>query len=290
MSPFRDAPTVELGPLDVELERAASRAMVALPRGGRVVSSRGPRIEAHVAGALGSLGLCAVAVTALIAYGAHFRLASLADLALCLALLGMGGLSLAVIFRATDRSSAQRTRSGAAVGGDARRVLRRIVRLAGGAERRPTEIHHRRALALRRALRDAAEPDLARWIPDDVLGRGELLLARAEARLGGVRWADDEGRRGRVRALLDAAARHLDDPAPAEADLAALDRIASRLPQRSTSPSLARRARIGGVRARRERIALTNDLLAEDEALALAQSGSARPVPVGNAHARPSRR
>jgi hypothetical protein len=157
MSPFRDAPTVEFGPLDVEFERAASRAMVALPRGGRVVSCRGPRVEAHVAGALGALGLSAVALAALIAYGAHFRIATLADLALCLALLVMGGLSLAVIFRAVDcttdyatdyatvRSSARRTRAEAAVGGDARRGLCRIVRLAGGAERRPTEIHHRRS-------------------------------------------------------------------------------------------------------------------------------------------------
>src|SRR5262249_18510793 len=149
---------------------------------------------------------------------------SIEELALCLGGVISGGLSLAAIFRATDRFGiAAETRSGEQIGRGARRVLRRLSRLAAQAERSPERFGARRIATLPRTLAAAVEPDLLPWTRADVRGRGELLLARAEAKLGGPSWAGEEVRRRRISELLRTAAAELTDPGPAEADLAAID-------------------------------------------------------------------
>lgn len=227
MSPFRQAPQVELGPLDVGLGKVASRAMVGLPRGGRVVSAR-PRVASHVSGAIGSTGLVFVAGAMFVACTSRWVPTSPEELLLCLLGLVSGGLSLAAVFRATDRASAPRlTRSGEEIGRGARLILRRMARLATQAERSPDAFGPRRVAALRRALLAADEPEISPWIPADVRGRGELLLARAETRLSGPSWAREEARRRHIRELLLTAKESLADPGPAEADLAAIDHAPS---------------------------------------------------------------
>jgi hypothetical protein len=101
----------------------------------------------------------------------------------------------------------------------ARPVLRRLIRLAALLRRGRLARDHEGAL--RRALAAAGEPDLAPWIPADVRGRAQLLLARAVAAAQPTLPAQA---RREVRSLLTAAASHLDDAAPAVADLAAVDR------------------------------------------------------------------
>jgi hypothetical protein len=263
MSPFRDAPQVELGPLDVGLGKLATKAMRALPRGGRVVSLERSPIGVHIAGTLGSVGLFVVATTAFVAVTSNWRPVSPSDFALCLAGVVAGGLSLATIFRAMDRAVGQLTRPGEIIGRGARRILRRIARLAAHAERAPDEFRARRVAALQRALLSAAEPEIARWIPAEVRGRGELVLARAETRLGGPGWAGDEALRRRVRALLVSAAGRLTDPAPAEADLAALDRaplLRRSAPKRRSGP------RVAAERAAATRSSIRLEAHADDEA------------------------
>jgi hypothetical protein len=223
MSPFRDTPQVELGPLEVGLGKAAARAMVALPRGGRLVSLRSAPVAAHTAGALGSVGLVGMTTAAFVAWTSRWRPESLSDIALCIASVIASGLSLAAILRALDRTARHVTRPGELVGRSARQVLRQFAWLARRAERAPDHFDARHVAALGSALSAAAEPELARWIPADVRARGELLLARVEARRGGPGWSRQEARRARVRELLMAAASGLADPRPAEADLAALD-------------------------------------------------------------------
>ncbi|MEO7328794.1 MAG: hypothetical protein ABI193_09470, partial [Minicystis sp.] len=116
------------------------------------------------------------------------------------------------------------TRPGKVVSRSARRLLQRLTKLAWQAARSPERFGPRRIGALESTLAAAADPELERWIPADVRGRAELLLARAGAAAGGPVWADDPATRRRTRELLASAAGHLLDPEPAALDLAALDR------------------------------------------------------------------
>lgn len=221
MSPFRDAPPIELGPLSVGLEATAARAIARLPRGGRVVAARARGLASHTAGALGSAGLLAFTAGALVVWATRWHPVTAADLVACAAAIAGGGLSLAAVMRAADRAPGPLTRPGDQVGQRARRILRRMARLAEQMASRPSP---GRAAALRRAIDEATDPELGRWIPPDVIGRAELLLARSIATLAGPRWDLGPACRYAVASLLRCAAGRLADPAPAEADLAAMDR------------------------------------------------------------------
>ncbi|XXX77861.1 hypothetical protein WMF30_03675 [Sorangium sp. So ce134] len=234
MSPFREPPGVELGPLEVGLGRAARRAMVGLiPSGGRLIAPDGYarlvqgkvgafRSRAHAAGALGSLGLLLVAACGFVAATGGFRLHGAGATAATVALVIAGGLSLAAVLRALDAPRERLTVRGAVVGRAARRALRRALRLARYAARAPERFGPRRVTALRRTLSMLADPLIADWIPADVRGRAELLLARAIAASAGARWTRDASVRTEVRSLLLAAAEHLIEPTPARLDLLAL--------------------------------------------------------------------
>ena len=223
MSPFRDAPPVELGPLDVGLSAAAARAVAALPRGGRLIVPRRPRFAAHLAGALGSTGLFGVLMWTVAAWSSRWSPRAVSDIGLCIVAVLIAGGSLAAVLHALDQNTRPLTRSGEAVRREAQRVLDHLVGLAERAERSPDQLTERHVARLHRALAGAETPELAAWIPDDLRGRAELLLARAIAARGGHAWADDVAQRDRVRALLASAAARLTDPAPARRDLAALD-------------------------------------------------------------------
>jgi hypothetical protein len=223
MSPFRDAPPVELGPLTVGLSAAASRAIAALPTGGRLIIASRPQLAAHLAGALGSTGLVGFLIWAVIARSSRWSPHTLADLGLGALAILLGGGSLAAVMLGLDRNRRPLTRSGEEVRRDARAVLDRLVAVASRGERIPHALTKPDLASLTRALASAGTLERAPWIPDDVRGRAELLLARTIAALAGHAWADDEARRDRVRALLTSAAAKLADPAPALEDLAALD-------------------------------------------------------------------
>jgi hypothetical protein len=223
MSPFRDAPPVELGPLDVGLSAAAARAIASLPRGGRLIVPRRPRFAAHLAGTLGSTGLVGFALWAVVARSSHWSPHTISDLGLGALAIILGGGSLAAVMLGLDRNKRPLTRSGEDVRRDARSVLDRFVGLAERAERTPHELTTPDLARLTLALASAETLERAPWIPDDVRGRAELLLARAVAALAGHAWAADDARRSRVHALLTSAAARLVDPAPARRDLAALD-------------------------------------------------------------------
>ena len=223
MSPFRDAPPVELGPLTVGLAAAASRAIAALPTGGRLIITSRPQLAAHLAGALGSIGLVGFLIWAVIARSSHWSPHTLADLGLGALAILLGGGSLAAVMLGLDRNRRPLTRSGEEVRRDARAVLDRLVAIANRGERTPHALTKPDLASLTRALASAATLERAPWIPDDVRGRAELLLARSIAALAGHAWADDDARRDRVRALLTSAAAKLADPAPALDDLAAID-------------------------------------------------------------------
>ncbi|WP_437897572.1 hypothetical protein [Sorangium sp. So ce124] len=234
VSPFREPPGVELGPLEVGLGRAARRAMVGLiPSGGRLIAPDGYartlhgeggswRGRSHTAGALGSLGLLLVSACAFIAATGGWELHGLEATAVTVALVIAGGVSLAAVLRAIDAPRERLTVHGAVVGRAARRALRRAWRLARHAARAPERFGPRRVTALRKTLSMLADPLIADWIPADVRGRAELLLARAIAASVGARWAREASVRTEVRALLLAAADHLIEPTPARLDLLVL--------------------------------------------------------------------
>ncbi|WP_437814368.1 hypothetical protein [Sorangium sp. So ce1078] len=234
MSPFREPPGVELGPLEVGLGRAARRAMMGLiPSGGRLIAPDGYarliegeggsfRGRSHAAGALGSLGLLLVAACAFAAATGGWELHGAGATAATVALVIAGGLSLAAVLRALDAPRERLTVRGAVVGRAARRALRRTLRLAHHAARAPERFGPRHVAALRGTLSMLADPLIADWIPADVRGRAELLLARALAASAGARWTRDTGVRTEVRALLLAAADHLIEPTPARLDLLVL--------------------------------------------------------------------
>jgi hypothetical protein len=234
VSPFRDAPPVELGPLDVGLPRAVARAIAHLPRGGRVIAARAKasgRASLHVVGALGTAGLFAFVIAAAAAWATGWRPASALDLALVGAAIVIGGASLAAVLAALDRRPMTSTRPGDRVGAEAQAILRRLSRLAlllGRGRKVPGT-----TLALRRAIAAASDPDVARWIPVDLRGRAELLLARALVADAGSRLAP--AARRDVRELLSSAAEHLDRPEPARADLDALDRVPARIARGSVA-------------------------------------------------------
>jgi hypothetical protein len=226
VSPFRDAPEVELGPLEVGLEHAAVRAMARLPRGGRVVAGRVWHGASPAVGAFGSAGLVLFACVAAAAWSLGWQPASLGDLALAGAAILLGGASLAAVLSALDRTVGTISRRGDLVGRRAGGVLRRFARLAAVIRR--GGVNPGRAAALRRALAAGSDPDLLPWIPADVRGRAALLLARVVAVTSGPAWpALSAGRE--VRALLTTAASQLDAPGPAQADLAAMNRVPMRI-------------------------------------------------------------
>ncbi len=198
---------VELGPLTVGLEEAALRAIVRLPRGGRLLSSRSAGLEAHVTGALGSAGMLAVTAAAAVAGATGWQPSATFDGALC----------------AAARTAGALTQPGDVVGRRATSLLRRMKRIAALVRR--GRVSPGRAAALRRAIASSADPDLDAWIPRDVIGRAELLLARLVAATAGPGPFSPSTRR-EVHALLEAAAIDLDDAGPAEEDLAALGRAA----------------------------------------------------------------
>jgi hypothetical protein len=137
------------------------------------------------------------------------------------------------------------------VGRAARRALRNALRLSRLAARAPERFGPRHVAALRRTVAMLADPLVVAWIPADVRGRAELLLARAIASSGGARWAHDAQICAEIRGLLLAAADHLVEPAPAEQDLRALaDRaiaaaVAHRAPQPPQGGRIAARVRRG---------------------------------------------
>ena len=223
MSPFRDAPPVELGSLDVGLSAATTRAVATLPTGGRLIVPRRPRFAAHLAGALGSTGLVGFLLWAIVARSSHWSPHTASDLGLGTLAIILGGGSLAAVMLGLDRNKRPLTRSGEEVRRDARGVLDRFLDVAERAERTPHELTTPDLVKLARALASADTLERAPWISDDVRGRAELLLARSIAALAGHAWAANDARRDHVRALLTSAAAKLADPAPARADLAALD-------------------------------------------------------------------
>jgi hypothetical protein len=234
MSPFREPPGVQLGPLEVGLARAARRARVGLiPSGGRLIAPDGyTRLAqgeggpwhgpSHAAGALGSLGLLAVVAVAFIAATGGLELHGAGATVAAVALVIAGGTSLAAVLHALDAPRERLTLRGAVVGRAARRALRRTLRLARRAARAPERFGPRRVAALRKTLAMLADPLIADWIPADVRGRAELLLARAITTSAGARWTRDARVLTEVRALLLAAVDHLAEPTPARMDLLVL--------------------------------------------------------------------
>ncbi|UQA62494.1 hypothetical protein [Polyangium aurulentum] len=235
MTPFRDPPRLELGPLAVGLGEATARAIARMPSGGRLIARERGVEATHARGAMGCTGLVLAAAVAFVAMSSGWVPTSHAEVGLVVLVVIGAGASLAAVMQTLDRAWLAKTRPGAAVGKAARRVARRIARLSAHAERRPDQFGVQRLSALRRALSAAADPEVAPWIPDDVRGRTELLLARAIAAHAGPRWALDPAARAEVRALLLRAASNLADPAPAEADLAAIDASTAPVAARGSS-------------------------------------------------------
>jgi hypothetical protein len=230
MSPFREPPSVQLGPLRVGLGRAAQRAMKGvIPSGGRLLApephERGvhgdtPRKgRSHTAGALGSLGLLLVGAGAFVAATSGWRPQSGGCIAITMALVIAGGLSLAAVLRAIDAPCERRTLRGDLVGKAARRALQRAQRLARDAARSPERFGQQHIRALRRTLDRLADPLIVDWIPADVRGRAELLLARAIAASVGTRWIREPRLRTEICSILLDAESHLDEPTPARSDL-----------------------------------------------------------------------
>jgi hypothetical protein len=199
-----------------------------IPSGGRLIApdvygeGGSWRGRSHAAGALGSLGLLLVSACAFVAVTGGWELRGLRATAVTVALVIAGGISLAAVLHAIDAPRERLTVRGAVVGRAARRALRRARHLAHHAERAPERFGPRRVTALRRTLSMLEDPLIADWIPADVRGRAELLLARAIAASAGARWAREASLRTEVRALLLAAADHLIEPTPARLDLLAL--------------------------------------------------------------------
>jgi len=232
--PFREPPKVELGALSVGLGHAARRAMRGIPSGGRLVSQRPSPKRPHALGALGCTGLVLAATVAFVAITTGWLPKTNAGVALVMATVIVAGACLAAVMLALDRALPTTTREGQAVGHAARLVSRRLARLARCADEDAARFGTRRMNALRRAISAASDPAIVTWIPDDVRGRAELLLARAIVARATPAWTRDEAVRAEVRGLLLRAIEHLDVPSPAEADLAALEaspgpsRVASR--------------------------------------------------------------
>jgi hypothetical protein len=224
VSPFREPPHAELGPLDVGLESAARLAELRVPRGGRLIAVRARGVSLHAAGALGSAGFLAVASATLMGWLVGWTPHTALDVSLCVGGVIAGGMSLAAILRAVDRRDPLSTESGVIVGRAARRVVRRLAKLAHHARTAPSGFGARRIAALRRSLHAAGSPEISRWVPPDLRGRAALLLARAIAAHAAGRWMADAPRRAEIAALLTRAVEDLSDPRPAAADLAVLKR------------------------------------------------------------------
>jgi hypothetical protein len=224
MTPFREPPKVELGPLSVGLGRATARVLAArLPSGGRLVKQGAVLRDPHERGALGCIGFVMAAIAAFVALTTGWLPRTHMDIALVAAVVIVAGASLAAVITALDRVRAPVTYEGEVVGRAARRIVRRIARIAALAENDGAHLGPRHVAALRRALSAAADPALSSWIPEDVRGRTELLLARAIAREAGTHFPRDAAVAAEVRSLLVRAADHLEDPRGARLDVAALD-------------------------------------------------------------------
>ncbi|HEY4121010.1 MAG TPA: hypothetical protein VGM56_24270 [Byssovorax sp.] len=224
MSPFRSPPPLELGPLDVGLEAAARDAALRIPRGGRLVVDARPRGPAHVAGAIGSAGVLLVFGVGALAWALGWSPRDAFDAAACVAGVVLGGASLAAVLRVVDRRAPVPTQRGELVGRAAGRALRSVARLARAARTSPRSFGPRRVAALRLALAAVSSPDVARWLPVDLRGRAELLLARALA--ARFAWHTSANARREIEVLLGRATSHLDDARPAEADLVIVGRAA----------------------------------------------------------------
>jgi hypothetical protein len=162
-------------------------------------------------------------MTVLVAKTAAWELLSLGGFATLLALVVLGGGSLALVLRALDEAPSRRTRPGDAVGRSTSEALERLARIGRCAEVDPEGFGPHRVRALERAIARAREDDVAPWIPAEVLGRAELLFARATARCDVDRTRD-------VSQALRAACEHLRDPRPAVADL---ELVQTTLPRRA---------------------------------------------------------
>jgi hypothetical protein len=190
MSPFREVPNVALGPLDVGLARAANRASRRLPCGGRVVTvpfDPADRRRHAGRGALGTGGLLVVVSTAFAAWSSGWRLASVENLASAVPLVVFAGFSLAAVLRAVDRSGPPVVRRGDVIGRRAGSILRSLAGLEAHAHR--ASVDPRSIRWLRRVLAATTDPEIAPWIPADVRGRAELLLAREIAAYQGAAFA-----------------------------------------------------------------------------------------------------
>jgi hypothetical protein len=224
VSPFREPPHAELGPLDVGLENAARIAELRIPSGGRLIAARAGGVSLHAAGAIGSAGFLAVASATLMGWLVGWSPHTALDVLLCVGGVIAGGMSLAAILRAIDRRDPLSTESGVVVGRAARRAVRRLARLARAARTSPATFGSRRIAALRRSLHAARSPEIARWVPADLRGRGALLLARAIAAEAPGRWMGNASQRNEISTLLTRATEDLSDPRPAANDFAVLKR------------------------------------------------------------------
>ena len=204
MSPFRDAPEIELGPLDVGLDAAATRAMARVPRGGRVIARRAEGGPPHIVGAIGSAGVLSVVALALGAWSASFRPSSLLDLVLCAGAVLVGGLSLAMVWSALDHRGRARSRRGDVVGAEAREVLRRLTHL--GAVMKRGRVSAALTESLRRALSAADEDAVAAWVQRVALGHVDDEHGEATARA----LAQRELHRGEEAGAEEAVAGELD--------------------------------------------------------------------------------
>ena len=234
-SPFREPPKLELGPLSVGLHQAASRAMKRLPSGGRIVRQGPTRRVAHTQGALGCTGLVLAASVAFIAVTTGWLPGSHLEVAMMIVTVIATGACLAAVLQALDQARPLPTCEAEPVGHAARLVAQRLARLSTCAAEDAARFGPRRINALRRALAAAADPTLLSWIPDDVRGRAELLLARAIVAQARPGWTRDAAVRAEVRSLLVRATEHLDEPGDAEADLVKLD--AAPLPPSDVAPA-----------------------------------------------------
>jgi hypothetical protein len=247
MRPFRDPPRVELGPLSVGLVDAAARAMAQLPQGGRLVGRRPAAITPQAMGALGSGGMFTVLAICFVTMTSGWQPAGWSGRGLISLLVLAGGASLALLLRAMDRVTGKPVLRADVVGRNARRTVARISRLALRAEQSPYDFGARRVLALRRAIAATRDPDVAPWVGRDLLGRAELLLARALALHSGPRWIDDPARHADVCDLLRRAMDHLSDPAPAMGDLESVPARVARATPRRRRIQLQRRFETSGV-------------------------------------------
>jgi hypothetical protein len=213
---------VVLGGLDVDVESAAERALRSVPSRGRVRAAIPARLPRHMRFAVASFGgLISIVAFGLRAAGAWER-GTASDSAILFGAIGLAGASLAVFLRASD-SEPHDSCSSREMQQRVATQVETMVRIVKRLRRAPETVKSSEAMALRAALSLASKPGPNRFLPLDLCGRVELVLARALAARKGLMWSADRRLRIEVRGLLVDAAAHLADPSPANADLAAID-------------------------------------------------------------------